>query len=175
MKYSDSETINNVILKILKISSVNIIWWILHPQINLINPVETHLAGKFTFKATNNSPATLLKRDWATGVFLVGKFLYTVFTEHVSKATADTSQGTNHVDSTSVLRQYVEGQISTNCHAISTCFFDVISLIEKSTSFPRTFLDANSIVEKSTSFPRTYFDVIRWSKNPHCFHAFFSM
>ena len=138
--------------------------------------METHLAGKFTFKATNNSPATLLKETEPQVFSSLVNFSYTVFTEHVSKATVDTSQGTNHVDSTSVLRRYyVEGQISTNCHAISTCFFDVISLIEKSTSFPRTFLDANSIVEKSTSFPRTFFDVIRWSKNPHCFHAFFSM
>ena len=158
---------------------MNIIWWILHPQINLINPVETHLAGKFTFKATNNSPATLLKRDWATGVFLVGKFLihrlYRTCVQSNSRYIPRDKPRRIHVDSTSVLRQYVEGQISTNCHAISTCFFDVISLIEKSTSFPRTFLDANSIAEKSTSFPRTFFDVIRWSKNPHCFHAFFSM
>ena len=40
---------------------------------------------------------------------------------------------------------------------ISTCFFDVISLIEKSTSFHVLF---------STLF--------RWSKNPRCFYLLFS-
>ena len=46
-----------------------------------------------------------------------------------------------HVDSTSILGRYVEQQISTNILVISTYFLDVISLIEKSTSFPRTFFD----------------------------------
>ena len=65
-----------------------------------------------------------------------------------------------HVDSTSILRRYVEEQISTNLHVISTYFFDVISLIEKSTSFPRTFFNVISLIKKSTLFPRTFFDVI---------------
>ena len=65
-----------------------------------------------------------------------------------------------HVDSTWILRRYVEDQISTNLHVIYTYFFDVISMVEKSMSFPRTLLDAISLAEKSTLFPRTLFDVI---------------
>ena len=45
-------------------------------------------------------------------------------------------------------------------HVVSTYFFDVISLVEKFTWFPRTFFDVISMVEKSTWFPRTFFDVI---------------
>ena len=87
--------------------------------------------------------------------------------------------------------QYGEDQISTNFHVISTYFFDVISLIEKSTSFPRTFFDIISMVEKSTLFQRTFFNVISfveistvflltfsslflWSNNPLCLHVPFS-
>ena len=65
-----------------------------------------------------------------------------------------------HVDSTWILRRYVEDQISTNFHVISAYFFDVISMVEKSTWFPRTFFDVISLVEKSTWFPRTFFNVI---------------
>ena len=65
-----------------------------------------------------------------------------------------------HVDSTWILRRYVEDKISTNFHVISAYFFDVISMVEKSTWFPRTFFDVISLVEKSTWFPRTFFDVI---------------
>ena len=36
----------------------------------------------------------------------------------------------------------------------------MISLVEKSTWFPRIFFDVISMVEKSTLFPRTFFDVI---------------
>ena len=39
-------------------------------------------------------------------------------------------------------------------------FFDVILMVEKSTSFPHTFFDVTSLVEKSTLFPRTFCDVI---------------
>ena len=70
------------------------------------------------------------------------------------------SQRAHHVESTWILRRYVEDQISANFHVVSTYFFDVISLVEKSTSFPRNFFDVISMVEKSTSFPRTFFDVI---------------
>ena len=66
----------------------------------------------------------------------------------------------HHVESTWILRRYVEDQISTNFHVISAYFFDVISMVEKSTWFPRTFFDVISLVEKSTWFPRTFFDVI---------------
>ena len=65
-----------------------------------------------------------------------------------------------HVDSTLISRRYVEDQILTNFHVIFTSFFDVILLIEKSTSFPSTFFDVILMVEKSTLFPRTFFDVI---------------
>ena len=47
-----------------------------------------------------------------------------------------------------------------NFYVISAYFFYVISLVEKSTLFPRTFLDVISMVEKCTLFPRTFFDVI---------------
>ena len=39
-------------------------------------------------------------------------------------------------------------------------FFDVILMVEKSTSFPHTFFDVISLVEKSMLFPRTLFDAI---------------
>ena len=65
-----------------------------------------------------------------------------------------------HVDSTWVLRRYVLYQILTNFHVIPTYFFDEISVIEKSTSFPRTFFDVISMVKKSNWLPRTFFDVI---------------
>ena len=64
------------------------------------------------------------------------------------------------VNSTSILRGYVEDQVLTNFHVISTYFFDVISLTEKSSSFPRTFFDVISMVEKSKLFPNIFFDVI---------------
>ena len=63
------------------------------------------------------------------------------------------------VDSTWILHRYVEDQISTNFHVISTYFFDVISLIEKYTSFPRTFFGVISMVQKSTLFSLNFFDV----------------
>ena len=65
-----------------------------------------------------------------------------------------------HVDSTWLLRRYVEDQISTNFHVISAYFFDVISMVEKSTSFSRTFFYVISLVEKSMLFPCALFDVI---------------
>ena len=64
------------------------------------------------------------------------------------------------VDSTSILRRCVEDQISTNLHVIFTYFFDVVSLIEKSTLFPRTSFNVISLVEKFTLFPLTFLDVI---------------
>ena len=96
------------------------------------------------------------------------------------------------VDSTWILRWYVEDQISKNFHVISSYFFDVISLVEKSTSFPRTFFDVISMiqksmlfprtllglilmVEKSTLFPRTFVGLIRWSKYRRFFHVLFLM
>ena len=57
------------------------------------------------------------------------------------------------LDSKWILRWYIEDQISTNFHVISSYFFDVISLIEKSTSFPRLFFYVILMIEKSTLFP----------------------
>ena len=65
-----------------------------------------------------------------------------------------------HVDLTWILRRYVEDQISTNFDVICMNFFNIISLIENSTSFPHTFFDVISMVEKSALFPRTFLDVI---------------
>ena len=58
------------------------------------------------------------------------------------------------VDSTWILRGYVEDQISTNFHVVSMYFLDVISLIKKSMAFPRTFFDVILMVIKSTLFPQ---------------------
>ena len=97
-----------------------------------------------------------------------------------------------HVNSTRILRRYVEDQISTNFHVISTYFFDVISMVEKSTWFPCTFFDVIllvekftwfpctffdviSLVEKSTLFPRTFFDVISMVEKPTLFHVLLSV
>ena len=63
-------------------------------------------------------------------------------------------------DSTSILRRYVEDQTSMNFHFISTYFFDVILLIEKSPLFPRTFFNVILMVKKSNLFPRTFINVI---------------
>ena len=49
-------------------------------------------------------------------------------------------------------------------HVVSTYFFQRISLIKKSTLFPRTFFDVILMVEKSTLFSRTLFDVISMVK-----------
>ena len=64
------------------------------------------------------------------------------------------------INSTSILRWYVNDQNLTNYHVISTYFFRVILLIKKSTLFPRTFFDVISLVKKSTLFPCTFFGVI---------------
>lgn len=76
---------------------------------------------------------------------------------------ADTWRPIN-VDSTSMLCRYVEDQISANFHVICTYFFDVISLLKKFTSIPRTFFDIISMVEKSKSFPRIFFDEMSTGK-----------
>ena len=76
----------------------------------------------------------------------------------------------NRVGSTSILHRYVEDQISANFHVmwfrdqkirvVSTYFFEVISMVEKSTSFPRTFFGVILLVEKCLLFPRAFFNVI---------------
>ena len=70
-----------------------------------------------------------------------------------------------NVDSTSILPWYVKDQILTNLHIISTYFFDVISLVEKSKMFSRTFFYVISMVGKFMLFPRIFFDVISMVKN----------
>ena len=65
------------------------------------------------------------------------------------------------VDSTSILRQYIEDQILTSFCVISMYFFDVISLIKESTLFPHTFwsnFDCRKIHVVSTYFFRRNFD-----------------
>ena len=62
-----------------------------------------------------------------------------------------------HLDSTWILRPYVEDQISTNFHVISVYFFNVISMVEKSTPFPRTFFDVILLVQKQKVFLHTFF------------------
>ena len=80
------------------------------------------------------------------------------------------------VDSTSILRRYIEDQISMNFWVISTYFFGVIFLIKKSTSFPPTFFDViRSVFEKSTLFPRTFFDAISLDKKSTLFYVPFCM
>ena len=66
-----------------------------------------------------------------------------------------------HVDSTWLLRRYVEDQISANFHVISTYFFDLISMVEKST-FHSTYsfccnFDGRKIHVVSTYFYRCNF------------------
>ena len=78
-----------------------------------------------------------------------------------------------HVDSTWLLRRYVEDQISANFHVLSTYFFDVISMVEKSTFFPRTLFAVISMVEKSTLFPRTFIGVILLVENSTLFSRTF--
>ena len=85
------------------------------------------------------------------------------------------SQRAYNVKSTSILRRYVEDQITTNFQVISTYFFDLISLVEKSTLFLGTFFDVISMDENSTLFPRTFFGVISLVKITRCFHFLFSM
>ena len=65
-----------------------------------------------------------------------------------------------HADSTWILCRHVEDQILRNFHVISAYFFDAISMVKKSTLFPRTFVSVISMIEKSALFPRNYFDVI---------------
>ena len=104
----------------------------------------------------------------------------------VGRATPTGTPRWIHVDSTSILHRYVEDQILMNFRFISTYFFgvillierstpltrtflDVISMVEKSTLFSRTLFDLISMVEKSTLFPRTFFDVILMGKNSTSF------
>ena len=62
--------------------------------------------------------------------------------------TRSSTQWAQHVDSTSILRQYIEDQISTNFHVISTCSFwcnfaDWKIHVVFTYFFPRNFDDRN--------------------------------
>ena len=72
-----------------------------------------------------------------------------------------------------ILRRYVEKKIWINFHVISTYFFDVISMGEKSTSFRRTLFDVISMSEKLTSFRRILFGVTSMSEISTSFRCFF--
>ena len=74
---------------------------------------------------------------------------------HVFSSEQSLSQRAIH-DITSIRQD----QILTNFYVISTYFFDVISMVEKSMLFPHSFFDVISMVEKSTFFPCTFFNVI---------------
>ena len=77
---------------------------------------------------------------------------------------------------TLILHWYIEDQISTKFHVTFTYFFDVISLMRKSTSFPRTFVPVILLLQKSTLFPRTFFDVILMVGKSTLFsHSFFDI
>ena len=86
--------------------------------------------------------------------------MFSIITPCIHKSFPTDTPRRIHVDSSWILRRYLEDQISTNFHVISTYFFGVISLIKKSTLFPRTFFDVISMIEKPTLFPRNFCDVI---------------
>ena len=88
---------------------------------------------------------------------------------HVFSSEQSLSQRAIH-DITSIRQD----QILTNFYVISTYFFDVISMVEKSMLFPHSFFDVISMVEKSTFFPCTYFNVISMVEKSTLFpHTFF--
>ena len=81
-----------------------------------------------------------------------------------------TTQRAHQVESTSIRRgYYVEEQISINFHVIPAYFFDVISMVEKSTLFPRNFFDMISMVEICTLFLLAFLNVILSGKNSTSF------
>ena len=88
---------------------------------------------------------------------------------HVFSSEQSLSQRAIH-DITSIRQD----QILTNFYVISTYFFDVISMVEKSMLFPHSFFDVISMVEKSTFFPCTFFNVISMVEKSTLFpHTFF--
>ena len=56
---------------------------------------------------------------------------------------------------------------------ISTYFFNVVSMGEKSTSFRRTLFGVTSMSKMSTSFRYPFPTWFRWTKNQRCFGVFF--
>ena len=55
------------------------------------------------------------------------------------------------------------------CTSFPCTFFDLISMVKKSTLFPRTFIGVISQVENSTLFPRTFYDVISMTEKSTLF------
>ena len=64
------------------------------------------------------------------------------------------------VDLTWILRHTSKTKVRHILTPFPRTFFDVISMIEKSTLLPRTLFDVISMVKKSTLSPRTLFDII---------------
>ena len=96
---------------------------------------------------------------------------------HLQKFIKHTTQRAHHFESTSIPRGYYVVSSKSKFRQNSTSFmhfFDVISLIEKSTMFPRTFFDVISMVEKPTLFPPTFFDAILMVENSTLFARTFS-
>ena len=105
----------------------------------------------FIFKtvATNIDKDTLTDfiSQLITGKVIVNKKTpngyYSLYLSNFDQREIDHTPGTNptgtprriHVDSTWILRRYVKDQISTSFYVISAYFFDVISMVEKSTLF----------------------------------------
>lgn len=96
------------------------------------------------------------------------------------------------VNSTPILRSYVKKKISMYFHVVSMYFFNVISVGEKSTSFPHslfqvilmrkksrlfwcTLFDVISMGGKSTSFQCTFFEVILIGERSTFFQCTISM
>ena len=120
--------------------------------------------NKFTRTTSLTSFSCIYLRFLADFMHCSGVFNFDF--AHLSVMPATGTPRRIDVDSTWILWPYVKDQISTNFHAISTYFFDVISLIKKSRLFPRTFFGVTSMVKKSTLFLLTFFDVIltvEWS------------
>ena len=82
------------------------------------------------------------------------------------------SERVHYVELASIRHRYVKDQISRNFPLISMYIFDVIPLVEKSTSFPRTFFD---VISKATLFARTFFDEISLVKKFTLFARTFLM
>ena len=102
------------------------------------------------------------------------EFSFFLFRTNDKKATG--SQRTLYAESMLIRRWYYVDMSKTKFRRISTYLFDVISLIEKSTSFLRTFFDVISMVEKSKLFPHTFFNVISMVEKTTLFpHTFFDV
>ena len=111
--------------------------------------------NKFTRTASLTSFSCIYLRFLTDFMHCSGVFNFDF--AHLSVMPATGTPRRIDVDSTWILWPYVKDQISTNFHAISTYFFDVISLIKKSRLFPRTFFGVTSMVKKSTLFSLTFF------------------